>query len=455
MRFIANNAALKARAIAGTHVVILAWDFLEGQEGRRQGLLGFALERSELAGGEIIETYWMRGIKRFEEKDKSLPPGTPVSTAEHPIQTFQWGDYTARQGFHYRYRVVPVYGQVKKIRLDEDAALTLDVITERDEGTEVAEATGQARHDVYFNRGVIGSQAYTREFKDVEPDPEAPESKPMVWLSHGLYEGLCRFIDLAEDANFGLRCAFYEFHYQPVANRLAKAADSGADVKIVYDAISPSYSGPNQEVIHRAGLDARGVVIPRTVKTGIRHNKFMVLLKNDSPVAVWTGSTNISAGGIFGHSNVGHAVWDVQVASAYLEYWQRLSENTGVGLLRELNQAATPTPTAISPKNTIVPIFSPRDEDKKDWTLQWYADRMAEAREILCFTVAFDLDKMFQFVLSQENDVLRYVVKDDDLGSSEHIGHDRDVIFAAGSHLGKNALANFLAERGNPLNSQD
>ena len=32
------------------------------------------------------------------------------------------------------------------------------------------------------------------------------------------------------------------------------------------------------------------------------------------------------------------------------------------------------------------------------------------------------------------------------------IGHDRDVIFAAGAYLGEGALANFLRERSNPLN---
>ena len=43
-------------------------------------------------------------------------------------------------------------------------------------------------------------------------------------------------------------------------------------------------------------------------------------------------------------------------------------------------------------------------------------------------------------------------MKDDPLGSEESLGHDRDVIFAAGAYLGESALANFLRERSNPLN---
>ena len=38
------------------------------------------------------------------------------------------------------------------------------------------------------------------------------------------------------------------------------------------------------------------------------HNKFFVLSKDGEPVAVWTGSTNISENGIVGHLNVGHSV---------------------------------------------------------------------------------------------------------------------------------------------------
>ena len=51
--------------------------------------------------------------------------------------------------------------------------------------------------------------------------------------------------------------------------------------------------------------------------------------------------------------------------------------------------------------------------------------------------------------------MLRYIVKDDDLGQGEIIGQDRDVLFAAGGYLGRDWLANFLGERDNPLNRND
>ncbi len=173
MRISANSAVLKARAIAGTYVVILAWDFMPGNVAKRKSLLGFAIQRTEYnKQGAIVESYWMRSIKRFKDKDKSFPPGTPVSTADHPIQSFQWGDYTARAGVRYKYKIVPTYGTPKLLTLDNASGVTLDVKTEPELGDLASAASaGAVQHDIFFNRGVIGSQAYAREpFGNVEPN---------------------------------------------------------------------------------------------------------------------------------------------------------------------------------------------------------------------------------------------------------------------------------------------
>jgi phosphatidylserine/phosphatidylglycerophosphate/cardiolipin synthase-like enzyme len=453
MRVTATGTELKVSAYAGTYVVVLAWDTLDGGLPARTDLLGYALERAEFdRDGTEVERYWMRGIKRFKDKDKGLPPGTPVSLAEHPIQGFHWADYTAKAGTHYQYRLVPLFGTVKNPKLDDAAAVTVDVTCEVEGDQPAAGADDVPRHDVFFNRGVIGSQAYAREFGNRQPRADNPRAEEMRWLSRGLFEALVRFIGLAGDG-MGLRAAVYEFHYPPVANAFAKAIEAGADVKIVYDAAS-GYKTENEATIHNAGLDDAGAVIPRTVTEGIRHNKFIVLLDHGgTPVAVWTGSTNISDGGIFGHSNVGHIVWDEGVAAKYLDYWDRLANNLTATKLRTPNRTATPTPAGKPPKKAVLPLFSARDAKESNQTLEWYAARLGEAREVICMTFAFNIDDVFQEVLARDNDVLRYVVKDDALGESESIGTDRDVIFAAGAFLGEGALANFLRERSNPLNS--
>ena len=157
-----------------------------GKAPARTDLLGYAIERAELdLAGNEVERYWMRGIKRFKDKDKGLPPGTPVSTAEHPIQSFLWADYTAKAGTRYLFRIVPLYGTVKNPKLDDAAAVTLDVTAEIEGDQPPDDTDDSIRHDVFFNRGVIGSQAYAREFGNREPDAENPRSQEMKWLSRG------------------------------------------------------------------------------------------------------------------------------------------------------------------------------------------------------------------------------------------------------------------------------
>ena len=455
MRATTTGPTLTCRAIAGSYVVILAWDFVEGHDGRLDELQGFAIERTELDGsGRAVERYWIRGIKRYRFKDRGLAPGTPVSTAEHPIQSFQWGDYTALAGRRYEYRIVAVHGQPKLLVLDDANAVTVAVETEREFLLEGGGAPDRASHDVYFNRGVIGSQAFARQFPGVQPTEHLPPDDPaMVWLSRGLFEALERFIGLAADERFGLRAAFYEFHYEPVGFAFKRAVERDADVSIVYDAAT-KYREGSEDMIAAAGLDAPNVVIPRRNTKKLPHNKFIVLLRDGEPVAVWLGSTNISASGIFGQSNVGHVVWSGPIARQYLEYWERLAADTPPDELREANAAATPLPDGLPPEGVIA-LFSPRDGSSSTATLDWYAFLMASAKRIVCFTVAFNLDKVFQEVLAQDNDVLRYIVKQADLSETERIGRDRDVLFAAGGRLGAGSLANFLEESGNPLSGRD
>ncbi len=460
MRRLETGPVLKVRGIAGLHVVVLAWDFSQqlivsgaALPPELERLLGFAIEREEYDGqGAVVERYVLRGIKRFRFKDQGLLPGTPVPLDEHPVQSFQWADYTVKPATTYAYRVIPMHGTPKNLAPKDVASVKVTVTTEPEITPDAG--NGAPRHDIHFNRGVIGSQAYARRFENEAPDPDKPGSAPMQWLSRGLYEALIKFIGRARDEHYALRAAFYEFHYLPVARALRRAVDAGADIKIVYDAES-SYKQENEETLHRAELLQSDIRIPRTVTEGIRHNKFMVLVEDNVPIAVWTGSTNISAGGIFGHSNVGHVVWDTPVATAYLRYWQRLADNLTPAKLRAPNRQATPTPVGKIPENSVVPLFSPRDEKDSIATLQWYADRMAEAKRLICLTLAFNLDEIFQKVISAESDVLRYIVKDDDLGDDETIGHDRDVLFAGGGRFDEGALKNFLGERDNPLNSND
>lgn len=453
MRQIKRGAALAVRAIGGLHVVTLAWDFVPGAEHRRQGLLGFAIERSELAGRRVTERYFLRGMKRFQHKDEGLPPGTPVPTSEHPVQSFQWGDYTAKPGHTYRYRVVPVYGEPKRLTLDNAASTTVRITTEAEQGPQVrAGKQGGARHDIFFNRGVAASQAYALKFvqgnpQAARPDETQPHSAQMAWLSRGLFEALTAFIGRASGPEYALRAMLYEFRYLPVGQAFGQAVQAGADVDIRYEA--QAYRDLNEEMIAQAGLQA--VCKPQKSRAGIRHNKFIVLLHRGKPVAVWTGSTNISAGGIFGHSNVGHAVWDATLAGRYLAYWQRLAapDVTRAPLVQaNLRAEPTPAPGSAPPEGRILTLFSPRDDPQTLDTLHWYAQVMASARRVVCMTFAFGLDDLFRDVLLGPGDTLRYALFDKPLKGelTDQIELVQNTVIASGTKLASGDMENFIGE---------
>jgi phosphatidylserine/phosphatidylglycerophosphate/cardiolipin synthase-like enzyme len=448
MRELQKGGVLNVRAIGGLHVVTLAWDFAEGQDAKRNGLLGFAIERSEIKHGAVAERYYLHGIKRFKFKDEGMPPGTPVPTAEHPVQSFQWGDYTAKPGTTYEFKIIPVYGKPKLLELDEASSTTVEISTEAEEGKEDPLV---ARHDIYFNRGVAGSQAFARKFGKVELDEDDPTSDPMVWLSRGLFEALTSFIRLAagrDAADYKLRAMLYEFHYLPVGLAFKEAADANADVDIRYEA--QTYKDVNEAMIKKARI--KGLCTPQKSRAGVRHNKFIVLIHKDKPVAVWTGSTNISAGGIFGHSNVGHAIWDPTIAQRYLDFWERLAElDVKPSTLKAKNLAVEPIPQpeSLPPQDRMLTLFCLRDTKGDERTLHWYADLVANAHRMACVTFAFNLDDFFRDALLKNDGVLRYAVFDKRPSNdfADDIQRIKDTVIAPGAKLSEGDLENFLGER--------
>ncbi|HKE57900.1 MAG TPA: hypothetical protein VKB46_14405 [Pyrinomonadaceae bacterium] len=447
MRNLKTGKVLKVRAIGGLHVVTLAWDFVDVNSSKKKELLGFAIERAEYdKDGVELERYYLRGIKRFEHKDEGAPPGSPLPTSEHPIQSFQWGDYTAKPATTYEFVIIPAYGKPKLLRLDRNSATAIKITTEPE-----AEPgpKGETRHNVYFNRGVAGSQAYARKFGKTRPDQDKPESEQMKWLSRGLFKALINFIGRAsgEDASdYKLRAMLYEFRYLPVGKAFKEAADAGADVDIRYEA--QSYIDDNEAMIAKARI--KRLCKPQKSRAGIRHNKFIVLIHKGKPVAVWTGSTNISAGGIFGHSNVGHEVWDQEIANRYLAFWERLAEpDVTRGPLVKENLAVEPTPTDVKlADDRILTLYSPRDDNKELETLHWYADLMNSAKRIMCMTFAFNLDEVFKKVLLEKGNTLRYAVFDKNLTEdvADQIDQVGNTVIAAGAILKEGDLENFIGE---------
>jgi hypothetical protein len=247
MRIRVKSGALTVRAIAGSNVVLLAMDLPKAMANQ---LLGFAFERVDETEGTTAP---LVGTKTFAETEPAgHRPGTPVSTFDHPVQAFLWGDYTAKPDHDYTYRVVALGGTPAALVPLAEAVVPV-----------ATEATNLGRHGVWFNRGVAASQAYVRQFQNRRPDL-VPDRRAFIWLSRGLEEAFLDFLGRAGPGD-SLRGALYEFQYDGALAAFAAARDRGADVQLVVDLKPNSDDAPrarNLAAITAAGID--DLVIPRT-----------------------------------------------------------------------------------------------------------------------------------------------------------------------------------------------
>ena len=177
MRKSKTSNGLKVNAISGTYVVLLGFHLPQNQ---CQGLLGFSIHRFD---HNENEAYYLEGMKAFAKTDPGFPSGSMYSTKNHPIQSFQWADYSAKPGYKYTYTVTALKGDPEN--LNPIAETKIDITTESPEsGTQ----------EVYFNRGTAASQEYVRRFGNLSPD-KVPNNKAFEWLSRGIYEALGNYVN--------------------------------------------------------------------------------------------------------------------------------------------------------------------------------------------------------------------------------------------------------------------
>jgi hypothetical protein len=444
MRAFESAGGLSVRATAGSHTVLLGWDLADPA-----GCLGFGIHRADHTEDEA---YWLRGLKVFPSAVPQPGPGMDFSLRDHPIQGFQWGDYTAKPGHDYTYRVVAWGGSPGA--LVPLADVSVDVRSEaEDDGT----------HGIWFNRGVAGSQAYVKRFGQYTPPVGAGEDHPAFgWLSRGLGEAFVAFVRRASGPEWGLRGAFYEFTWATGLTALAGAATAGADVSLVVHGRDKDPAGgadkdttaeDNRTAVTAAGLD--GVVVWRTAanKSALQHNKFLVLTHAGDPVAVWTGSTNLTQGAVFGHLNVGHLIADPAVAARFLDYWTQLADqqNTTAGM-RTWDEANNPVDTTTTPPGGLTTVLSPRAGHSP--LLDWYAGTFDAATSSAHITGAFGLNKVFRDRLGVDRDVVRTVLLDQRPDPGQGIPTtDPDVRVSWGDYLHHVTFERWAAERLTSFNS--
>jgi phosphatidylserine/phosphatidylglycerophosphate/cardiolipin synthase-like enzyme len=406
MRKKVRQSGVTINAVAGNHVVMLGLD-IDGT--LRRGLRGFAIRRTDHTEEE---TYWMRGAKTFASVEPTPAVGEQFSSREHPFQSFQWSDYSAKPDHEYTYDVIALYG--KPGELEERNSATVTIRTEPIIG---------ADHTIFFNRGSIATQEYARRFQNKMPSEVGQAAYD--WLSRGLAEGIRDFVGRAKNKNWTLKGAFYEFQWPAVIDAFREAKQRKVTVSIVFDDIKNA-TGPrkkNEKAIAAERL--KSVCIPRTNGT-LMHNKFIVLIEGKKPRAVLFGSTNLTENGLYGHANCAHIVENEDIAAKYLAFYEKLTEDpetsTKVSDYKNWTIEQTPAP-AKKFSNGMAAVFSPRaDLD----ALNWYAELAGAAKAGLFMTFAFGMNEQFRNVYGTNDDVLRM-----GLMEKEWNGRNKDAQIAA------------------------
>lgn len=443
MRVAKTNGGLKVHAVAGTYVVMLGFDLVESD---CEGLLGFSIHRTDHTENEA---YYLSAMKAFSETDPGLTAGSQYSTKDHPIQSFQWADYSAKPGHVYTYTITALKGAPAD--LIPFAEATVPVITESPE-------TGD--HDIYFNRGLAASQEYVRRFGDMGPD-DVPNRKAFEWLSRGLNEALVDYIKSSVPGINALRIAAYEFNYDKFLELVKEVLNTGVDIEIVYDARKDNPKILNRQEVTKAGLD--NVSHERTQpKSYISHNKFIVKLENGKPKSVWTGGTNFSEGGIYGHSNVAHVVEEEVIAKKFFAYWTDLSQDLDSTSLKDSVETISALPSASPPQGTTV-LFSPR---KNLDALNWYANLALNAKDGLFMTFAFGMNDVFKNVYKNAQAPFRLALmekktrsmeagpeKDAEEGRIQALRNMPENVFAIGDFIRTNKFDGWVKEKLTNLNS--
>ncbi|MCE1164189.1 MAG: phospholipase D-like domain-containing protein [Bacteroidetes bacterium] len=446
MRYKNLKGEFKVYAVTGTNAAAFAIDC---DKSSMKNLLGFAVEKEYYKDGKKVRKT-VEGYKVFKETVPKPKPGDYHSTFEHPIQSFTWEDFSSYPGMKYKYYFTPLYGSPKNI--GKGNMFSIDVETEP--------AWKENDHSVFFNRGVASSQAYANKFGNKKPS-EVKGRAAYKWLSRGLEEAIYSFIAAAKNGDELTGC-FYEFHYADVLIALKKAAQSGVKVNIIYDAkdnehkdsktkkMVPSFpKEENLACISETGLDKPKNVflLGRTMnKSYICHNKFLVLVRNGKPVKVWTGSTNISEGGIFGQSNVGHSVSDPAAAKKYIDYWTALRDiKTGTALKAKVESIEADIPSVDKVKNGVTCIFSPR---KSLNMLGFYADLLVSAKDCACITLAFGVNKTLRQHLMNNTpkSALTFLMLEKDEAGIANYEYKKNIVKAVGSYLDTDALAGWTKE---------
>ncbi|WP_157137088.1 phospholipase D-like domain-containing protein [Sphingomonas sp. PAMC 26617] len=333
---------MQAVAFSNNDIAVVAWTF----GGRIPGCLGFGIYRTDVKAG--VETC-LPALATFPGQ-QATPNRT---TADDPVQKFFWKDVYAKRRGSYRYRIVPLGGTPGNLSPLAIGALTTNIVQlTPDHGV----------LSVYFNRGILATQATAHALDDAHGNLEAMKNEALkriadptdplrLNLAGDMVAALTALPTEAASQGGELFCALYEFEDQELIGALEQV---GKQAHVILSNMPGTVDGTKTDDTYKAERDAAAPiidVIDRMMPGGhIGHNKFTILAKDGTPQAVQFGSTNWTGRALCAQSNNTIIARSPAIADAFKTYWDDLKSDTdasdGKGKqlapLRQADQAGVP-----------------------------------------------------------------------------------------------------------------
>jgi len=307
--------------------------------------LGFALYRQ--VKGETEQT-----VETFvgPATGPKVADGTSRPSTIWPIQKFMWADYLAPSGTAIRYRVEPMCG--------DDFANMRPLRNASASSNQVSLSTlDSAPVRPYFNRGIVSTQWVARalqaqkgkSLKALVDPPLGSTNEVRDFLGGVLKKGLLELLAKAETDGAHIYASLFELSDPEIIPTLLKF---GQRAHIILS--DGTHSAPKQPKGKKAGTAQASTALKRPgrrpydenaqARTKLRkghvelhdrmvtgqhfaHHKFIVFTdprQTTRPVALWTGSTNLTYGGICTQANNGIYIEDATIAGRFLSQWREL-----------------------------------------------------------------------------------------------------------------------------------
>ena len=331
-----------AIAFSNNDIITIAWSY-----GKKPvGCMGFAIYRIDDKGIEIPlpNKAVFKNTGQVEDK----------SSVKFPIQKFYWKDVYVRMVSEetnnktFSYKIVPMQGTPGNfVPMDNFVPLISNIV-------EISSDVGN-NMNAYFNRGLISTQRISKyldgdlnipslrtKIGDYKGDTELRDS-----LSGGLVEALIDFMDRAKNSG-KIYAGLYELGDEQLIENLcglgnklsivlsnsAKKEDDTSKPKyaqkktgkMVYPQKTTDDNDPAREKLKRSGALVYDRVMP---DSHIGHNKFLIYVDSSGTAkAVLYGSTNWTGTGLCTQTNNTIVIDDELLAKRYLEYWNKMVEDT-------------------------------------------------------------------------------------------------------------------------------